>query len=109
LILIIFAKKSMVHYQEITCPDCSGTHICKNGCSENGTQRWLCLNEDCSRRSFQLRYKYNAHKPGVKDQIDTQTLNSSGVRDIARNLSIDKNTVCSHLKKKTPKSKPLCT
>ena len=98
----------MVHYQEIKCPECDGTHICKNGQSENGTQRWLCLDKDCSRRSFQLTYKYNAHKPGVKDQIDSQTLNSSGVRDIARNLSINKNTVCNHLKKRSAESKSIC-
>jgi len=90
----------MVHYQEIECPNCKGTNICKNGHSENGTQRWRCLSEKCTISSFQLTYKYNAYKPGVKDQIDVQTLNSSGVRDIARNLSINKNTVCRHLKKK---------
>lgn len=90
----------MVHYQEIHCPCCEGSHICKNGHSENGTQRWRCLNEECCTASFQLSYTYNAHKPGIKEQIDEQTLNSSGVRDIARNLSINKNTVCAHLKKK---------
>ena len=90
----------MVHYQEIGCPSCKETNTCKNGHSENGTQRWRCLNKNCSKSSFQLTYKYNAHKPGVKDQIDSQILNSSGVRDIARNLSINKNTVCNHLKKK---------
>ena len=90
----------MIHYQEIKCPGCKCNHTCKNGHSRNGTQRWRCLNESCNTSSFQLDYIYNAHKPGVKEQIDIQTLNSSGVRDIARNLSINKNTVCSHLKKK---------
>ena len=90
----------MLHYQEIGCPNCKETNIYKNGHSKNGTQRWRCLNKNCSVSSFQLTYKYNAHKSGIKDQIDAQTLNSSGVRDIARNLSINKNTVCSHLKKK---------
>ena len=94
----------MKHYQAIKCPTCEGTHICKNGHSENGTQRWKCLNEDCERASFQLTYTYNAHKHGVKEQIDEQTLNSSGVRDIARNLSINKNTVYNHLKKRTVKT-----
>ena len=94
----------MVHYQEIHCPNCEGTHICKNGFSENGTQRWRCLNEQCSKSSFQLSYRYNAHKPGVKEQIDAQILNSSGVRDTARILGINKNTVCAHLKKRPAKS-----
>ncbi len=91
----------MIHYQKIHCPECGGNHICKNGHSENGTQRWRCLNEDCPKMSFQLSYTYNAHKPGVKEQIDAQILNSSGVRDTARILSINKNTVCAHLKKKS--------
>ncbi len=90
----------MIHHQEINCPNCKCNQICKNGHSENGTQRWRCLNEDCSRVSFQLNYSYNAHKPGVKEQIDDQILNSSGVRDTARILSINRNTVCAHLKKK---------
>ena len=36
------------------------------------------------------------------EQIDKQILNSSGVRDTARILSINKNTVIKHLKKKRP-------
>ena len=97
----LFEKaNNMTHYQSIECPRCNGTDICKNGRSENGTQRWRCLNKSCSTASFQLSYKYNAHKPGVKDKIDEQILNSSGVRDTARLLSINKNTVMAHLKKK---------
>ena len=90
----------MIHHEEIRCPDCGGNSLCKNGHSKNGTQQWRCLSSSCSRSAFQLSYRYNAWKPGVKEQIESQTLNSSGVRDIARNLSIDKNTVCSYLKKK---------
>ena len=42
-----------------------------------------------------------AREPDVKEQIDTLILNSSGVRDSARILGINKNTVISHLKKTT--------
>jgi transposase-like protein len=97
----------MVHYQAISCPSCGGTDTCKNGHSENGTQRWRCLNASCPKSSFQLAYTYNARKPGVKEQIDEQTLNSSGARDIARNLGINKNTVSAHLKKSAAESDPL--
>ena len=90
----------MIHYQEVECPKCKGANICKNGHSENGTQRWRCLNEECSTASFQLTYTYNANKAGVKEQIDAQILNSSGVRDTARILKINPNTVCNYLKKK---------
>ena len=92
----------MRHNQEIQCPHCSSSSLQKNGHSENGTQRWFC--NDC-RKSFQLSYRYNARKLGVKEQISVLTLNSSGVRDISRILGINKNTVVSELKK-TPNVNP---
>lgn len=69
----------------------------KNGRSENGTQRYRC--KKC-KKSFQHEYTYNAWKPGIKEQIEKQTLNSGGVRDISRNLNISKDTVISELRKK---------
>ena len=69
----------------------------KNGRSENGTQRYRC--NEC-RKSFQYDYAYNAWKPGVKEQIEMQTLNSGGVRDISRTLAVSRNTVVSELRKK---------
>ena len=96
----------MTHTQIITCSHCDGSDLVKNGHSENGTQRWRCL--QC-KKSFQLTYRYNAHKPGIKEQITVLTLNSSGVRDtsyfvrstsISRSLKISKNTVIAELKKK---------
>ena len=86
----------MKHTTDILCPDCNYSSIQKNGHSENGTQRWRC--KSC-KESFQLNYRYKAREPGVKEQIDTLILNSSGVRDTARILGINKNTVISHLKK----------
>jgi transposase-like protein len=86
----------MTHTQIITCSFCDCSDLVKNGHSENGTQRWRCL--QC-KKSFQLTYRYNAHKPGIKEQITVLTLNSSGVRDISRNLKINKNTVIAELKK----------
>ena len=87
----------MVHTQIITCIHCNGSDLVKNGHSENGTQRWCC--RQC-KKSFQLTYRYNAHKPGIKEQITVLTLNSSRVRDISRSLKINKNTVISELNKK---------
>lgn len=87
----------MRQYKQIACPNCQGEDLVKNGHSENGTQRYRCKN--CG-KSFQGDYAYNAWKAGVKEQIDRQTLNSSGVRDISRNLQIAKGTVIQHLKKK---------
>jgi transposase-like protein len=69
----------------------------KNGRRSSGIQYWRCC--QC-KKSFQLDYRYNARRPGVKEQITELTLNSSGVRDISRVLKIAKNTVISELKKK---------
>lgn len=85
----------MKHYHIIICPFCKGNDLVKNGHSETGTQRWRC--NQC-KKSFQLAYKYNAWQPGTAETIIQQTLNSSGVRDISRNLKINKNTVVAVLK-----------
>jgi transposase-like protein len=92
----------MEHFINIICPNCASTDVCKNGQRKNGTQRWRCNNKAICGRSFQIGYTYNAHKAGVKAQILEQTLNSSGVRDIARNLGIARGTVIADLKKKNP-------
>ena len=92
----------MKHYHPIICPYCNFDDLVKNGHGKSGVQRWRC--NKC-RKSFQLDYKYNACKPGVREEIIQQTLNSSGVRDISRNLKIDKNTAVSVLKK-TLKTNP---
>ena len=89
----------MEQYIKILCRYCGKDDLVKNGHSENGTQRYRC--NHC-KKTFQTEYSCNAWQPGVKEQIETQTLNSSGVRDIGRNLGISKNTVISDLKKKTP-------
>jgi transposase len=93
----------MKHYHLITCPQCNGDDLVKNGRSENSIQRWRC--KSC-KKSFQLDYRYQAWKPGVKEQIVELTMNSSGVRDISRTLQIDKNTVIAELKKNA-KREPL--
>ena len=86
----------MKQLAKIACRHCESDDLVKDGHSENGTQRYRCNN---CKKSFQIEYSYNAWKPGTKEQIEKQTLNSSGVRDISRNLEISKNTVISELKK----------
>ena len=94
----------MRHSISISCPCCNGSDLTKNGHSENGTQRWRC---NLCRKSFQLDYRYNARKPGVKDSIVEMTLNGSGIRDIGRVLKISTGTVTSELKKNAA-YEPLC-
>ena len=86
----------MKHYQEITCPYCSSNELSKNGKSVNGTQRFRC--KACS-KYFQMSYRYNARKIGMKEKIIELTLNSCGVRDISRTLQIHRDTVTGTLKK----------
>ena len=87
----------MKHYIKIICRGCNGDELVKNGHSRNGTQRYFC--STCG-KSFQTEYSYNARRPGVRERIETQTLNSGGVRDISGNLGISTDTVISELKKK---------
>ena len=88
----------MKQYIHIECPHCDSEDLVKNGKSENGTQRYRC---HACRRSFQWEYTSRAWLPDVKQQIESQTLNGSGVRDIGRNLGISKDTVVATLKKKS--------
>ncbi len=86
----------MKQYIKIICRHCGSDVPVKNGHSENGRQRCRCNN---CKKSFQTEYRYNARHPGVKDQTETQTLNSSGVGDIGRNPEISENTVISEFTK----------
>ncbi|MBK7475709.1 MAG: IS1 family transposase [Haliscomenobacter sp.] len=91
--------KKMQQFKQIVCRYCESADLVKNGHALNGPQRYRC--NQC-RKSFLLDYAYNAWDPGVKEQIDEQTRNGSGVRDVGRNLKIAKGTVMAHLKKKKP-------
>ena len=54
----------MKHYHIILCLFCKEDDLVKNGHDKSGTQRWRC--NKC-KKSFQLEYKYNACKPGIKE------------------------------------------
>jgi transposase-like protein len=71
----------------------------KSGWSARGTQRYRCQQHDCSTNTFMQEYRYKAYEPGIKEQIVEMAINSSGIRDTARVLKINKNTVISTLKK----------
>jgi len=72
----------------------------KSGKSATGTQRYTCCNSECTTKTFMLEYLYRAYEPGIKEKIIDMAINASGVRDTARVLKINKNTVISTLKKK---------
>ncbi len=53
-------------------------------------------------KTFMLDYRYKPCEPGIKEQVVDMAINGSGIRDTARVLKINKNTVISTLKKVEP-------
>jgi len=95
----------MACYQQISCPKCGNNKIIKAGKSAQGVQRYRCQHDDCETKTFMLEYRYRAYVPGVKEQLVDMAINGSGIRDTARVLKINKNTVINTLKKrKMPRS-----
>ena len=82
-------------YQKVLCRYCSSDKLIKAG-KQSGQQRVKC--KSCN-RTFQLDYTYEANKPGVTDKIEKMAHNGNGIRETARLLNINKNTVTAHLKK----------
>ena len=80
---------------EIKCRYCDSNEVLKHGI-QSGQQRYRC--KICG-RSFQLDYRYNARKKGIKEQIIMMAQNGSGVRDTSRVLQVSVNTVIGCLKK----------
>lgn len=92
--------------QKVSCPSCGETsNIWKWGKSSQEKQRYSCQNDACYRETFILDYTYQGCQEWVKRQIVEMTLNGSGVRDIARVLSIDPKTVINTLKSYLPQIK----
>jgi IS1 family transposase/transposase-like protein len=90
----------MTCYEEITCPSCGNNKIMKSGWSEGGTQRYRCQNLECSTKTFMLKYRYKAYESGIDVQTIDMAINGSGIRDTARVLKVNKNTVIRTLKNK---------
>jgi IS1 family transposase/transposase-like protein len=79
-----------VCFEEVACPSCSSRNIKKNGTTANRKQKYRC--RGC-RRQFITRYTYRGCQPAVRALVVPMTMNSSGLRDIARVLSVSANTV----------------
>ena len=72
----------------------------KAGKNARGTQRFRCQNSECETQTFMLEYRYIAYESGIEEKVVEMAINGSGIRDTARVLKINKNTVISILKKK---------
>lgn len=86
-------------YIKVLCPHCDSDNVVRYGQTTAGAQRFRCQNKECTHKIFQLRYTYNACKPGVRQQIIEMAQNGSGTRDTGRVLNISKDTVTAVLKK----------
>jgi len=84
-----------VCYQQITCPHCSSFDLKKNGKTRNKKQKYRC--KGCGRQ-FITDYSYQGCRPFIRSLILKMTLNSSGIRDISRVLSISVNTVLKQIR-----------
>ncbi|MFI3190238.1 transposase [Crenothrix sp. D3] len=89
----------MTCYQEITCPACKSNQIGKAGRNATGEARYRCQNPLCMTKTVMLNYRYRTCQAGIKTQIVEMAINGSGIRDTARVLKINKNTLISTLKK----------
>ena len=83
----------------VQCPYCQRTEVIKAGKQANGTQRYRCQNEHCTRRIFLLQYQDRGQVPEIRRQVDDLALNGSGVREAARVLRISPTTVIAVVKK----------
>lgn len=85
---------------EVTCELCKSNEVRKHGkLPISGTQRYVCLNNTCSKKTFVLQYKQRGKDPQVKKQIIDMAMNGSGIRDTSRVLRISQNTVMNEIKK----------
>ena len=81
--------------QKVKCRYCESVDLIRAG-TQNGKQRVKC--KTCN-KTFQLDYTYEACKAGVTNKIEQMAHNGNGIRDTARLLKINRNTVMAHLKK----------
>jgi transposase-like protein len=77
----------------VKCPHCQNLKVIRHGKSSNGKQRFRCLFSECPDQTFSLDSTYPGRKREVKQQIVDMTLNSSGIRDVARVLHVSTATV----------------
>jgi len=95
---VLSENEGMV-FEPIHCPDCQSINVVRHGKTAERKQRYLCRNQDCSRRTFVKHYSYRAYDSEVKQKIAQMAINGSGMRDTARVLKISRNTVTQELKK----------
>ncbi|SFO02645.1 Transposase [Xenorhabdus japonica] len=80
----------------VVCRYCGQTEsVRRHGTGKADFPRYYC--KDCQ-KTFQLNYRYNSHKPGIKEKVIDMAMSGSGIRDIGRVLGIGINMVIRTLK-----------
>ncbi len=77
------------HYGEVE-------QVIRHGSTRNGTQRYRCY---AYQKCFLNDYINRGHMPEVKAQMSQMAMNENGIRDTARVLKVNRNTVMNHFKK----------
>lgn len=86
----------------LKCPNCKSIDVKKDGKGANNAQRYRCLS--CEKR-WQEKYKYKAYEPHASDEKMTKWLmRNVGIRAVAEELGISKDTVLNRLKKTNRKT-----
>jgi transposase-like protein len=67
---------------KVLCPHCGSDDIVRYGKAPNGHQRYLCRDESCLHKVFQLEYSYKSCVPGTREKIVDMIQNGSGTRDV---------------------------
>ena len=66
---------------KVKCPYCGSDEVSLFGKNRTGRQRYLCRNQACGHKTFQLEYKNNACRPGMKEKIVDMVMNGAGTRE----------------------------
>ena len=85
---------------KVKCPYCGSEEVSRYGKHKTGRQRYLCRNEGCRHKTFQMEYKNEASRPGTKEKIVEMVMNGAGTRHTGRVLKVSPNTVTAVLKKR---------
>jgi IS1 family transposase/transposase-like protein len=82
---------------EISCWHCQSLNLVKNGKTSSKKQKYRC--KDCGKQ-FIFDYTYQGCRTEIRSLILKMTLNSSGIRDISRVLSVSTNTVLRQIRRR---------
>ena len=89
----------------LKCPSCKSIDIIKAGRVANNAQRYKC--QGCGKK-WQSKYKYKAYLPEAStEKMTSWLMRNVGIRAVAEELGIAKDTVGNRLKKTSRKTESI--